>query len=47
MLQAAPGYQVAKQTVSLICHLANVVNNDPVIGDKLKVVFLGNYRVIC
>jgi len=29
----------------LICAIANIVNNDPVVGDRLKVIYLENYRV--
>ena len=43
--KAASSYYMAKQIIRFIWQLGEVINNDKSINDKLKVVFLENYRV--
>lgn len=43
--KAAPGYFVAKMVVKLINSVGEVINNDPDMAGRLKVVFLANYSV--
>ena len=43
--KAAAGYQQAKLIVKLATDVARIVNRDPVVRGRLKVVFLANYNV--
>ena len=43
--KAAPGYQMAKDIIKLICFIARDIEQNPKIREKLQVVFLEDYNV--
>ena len=43
--KAAPGYQMAKDIIRLICYIGKDIDADPILREKMRVVFLEDYNV--
>ena len=43
--KAAPGYYMAKQMIRMICKLGKLIDNDPAVKGKLRIVYLEDYCV--
>lgn len=43
--KAAPGYFLAKKIIQMIISLSKIIENDPAARDKIKIVFMEDYRV--
>lgn len=43
--KAAPGYHLAKEIIQMIISLSKVIENDPAVKDKIKILFVEDYRV--
>lgn len=43
--KAAPGYYMAKQIIKLICTIGKEIERNPVLKDKIRIVYLEDYRV--
>ena len=43
--KSAPGYFLAKEIIRFICKLGQLIDSDPAVRDKLKIVYIEDYRV--
>ena len=43
--KAAPGYFIAKQIIKFLCNLGDLINNDPDVAGRMKIVYVEEYNV--